>query len=201
MASPLPDQSAADHNNTSRISPAPEEPVGAQVENNVPRTPLEREANERIDPRRALVDWMGADLDEIENTASASKDRVKSRRRYVTAFEGLKSAVEIRQPNSVPLPDWATLSIIDVAESLQARIDQILRHQRMDSAITKLLRIIKAQIHEIMRDESTFIKRVRIIAKKLFIRLFGSSRPTNDLLIPNWTPLSARVKLSSVLTV
>src|SRR5271155_3591723 len=101
MASPLPDQSAADNNNTSGISPAPEEPVGSPVENNVPRRPLEREADERIDPRRALIDWMGADLGEIENTASASKDRVKSKRRYDTALKGLISAVEITQPTSL----------------------------------------------------------------------------------------------------
>ena len=182
MASPLPDQSAADNNNTSGISPAPEEPVGSPVENNVPRRPLEGEADERtVDPRRALIDWMGADLDEIENTASASKDRVKSRRRYVTALEGLKSAVEIRQPTSLPLPDSATLSLTDVAESLQARIDEILRDRR---------------------EESAFIKRVRIIVKKLFTVLFGGSFATNVLLIvPTWTPLSARVKLSSLLTV
>jgi hypothetical protein len=180
MASPLPGQPAADNNNTSGISPAPEEPVGSPVENNVPRRPLEREADERtVDRRRALIDWMGADLDEIENTASASKDRVKSRRRYVTALEGLKSAVEIRQPTSLPnLPDSATLSVTDVAESLEARIDEILRDRR---------------------EESTFIKRARIVVKKVF---FGSSFATNVLLIPTpWTPLSARVKLSSILTV
>jgi len=180
MASPLPDQSAADNNNTSGISPAPEEPVGSPVENNVPRRPLEREADERIDPRRALIDWMGADLGEIENTASASKDRVKSKRRYDTALKGLISAVEITQPTSLPLPDSATLSITGVAESLQTRITEILDDQRA---------------------ESTFIQRARIIAHKLVMLFFGSPFATKVLQVTNWSALSARVKLSSLLTV